>query len=580
MKKIYLIMSLLASISLSTHAQDKLVVEPGLGTLNAAIEANGGNKIYELKAGQWYGLNAPIENVDYHLQIIGEEPEDGGIPATLQSGSTAEGAAFVDMFQNKGDITLENIYIMNVDLTGQTGNQVITSSKPSANVTVNKCVVDPVGLVAAVVASGGDEEIRWTNNLNLRHGHQLNPNDGHFFIVNATETGTGLDVLLVENNTFVSMGTTMFMTGFNIMTHEYVNWNHNTWVNQKSQFDWSLFEEEYYFTNNLVYNGKTQPWSEAWQPMPGADAGLPQPSLIYADTIPGDSTVTADSPSETVQFVHYNSHTRSEGFYRLFEELNTVTQADGLPPVYLMNFLYTDGDEAANSRESMMFNHEGNTNASFPNWKYGNMIKDVDPEWVDAAIYPSADKFVEWTKPASLIHALGKPSENFPPASEWPQWHWDPDGDISRNDTWPVFDGRYASEELLQGAIEVNVPLGDLNWWPEAKAAWEAAKDDIEAHIASGNTDQIDIGYNPGTTPTKEIIANDAFKMYPNPAQNELYFDITGEVEITISSIDGRVVQSFKNVSKISTSNFLNGIYFVTVKKGNIISIQKLVIEK
>ncbi len=576
MKKIYLIVAMVVSISLSTHAQDTLVVEQGQGTLNAAIEANGGNKIYKLKAGQWYGLNAPIENVDYHLQIIGAEPVDGGIPATLQTGSTAEGAVFENMLLNKGDITLENIYIMNVDLTGQTGARLIVSSKPEAKITVNKCVVDPVGITAGVFANGGDEEIRWTNNLSLREGHQLSPNDGHFFWIDPTQTGTGLDTLLVENNTFVCMGTTMFNSQFNAMTHDYVNWNHNTWVNQKSQFDWSLFEKEYYFTNNLIYNGQTQIWSSSWQPMPGADAGLPQPSLIYADTIPADTMVTAESPSTTVQFVYYNAHTRSEGFYTLLDELNTVTLADGLPYVYLMDFMYTEGDEADNSRESQMFNHENNTNASFPNWKYGNMIKDVDPEWVDGEIYTSALNFVAWTKPASLIHALGKPSENFPPASEWPQWHWEPDGDISINDTWPVFDGRYKSEELLQGAIEKNVPLGDLNWWPEAKAAWEAAKDDIEAHITSGNTDQIDIGYT--TTAVEQVVTYKAFNMYPNPAQNELNFEFSGEVEISISSIDGRVLKSFKNVSKISTADLVNGLYLVTVKEGNIVSTQKLII--
>ncbi len=72
MKKLYKIGMLFAAllISISAIAQDVLVVPPGDGTLNTAIDANGGDKIYQLQAGQWYGLTGVIENVDYHLQRV------------------------------------------------------------------------------------------------------------------------------------------------------------------------------------------------------------------------------------------------------------------------------------------------------------------------------------------------------------------------------------------------------------------------------------------------------------------------------------------------------------------------------
>ena len=94
MKKFtFLFLSVLLLFSYAGIAQTVLVVQPGVGTLNAAIKANGGNAIYQLKAGEWYQLDAIIENVDYHLQIIGQEPAvKGGKPATLQTGSDAGGA--------------------------------------------------------------------------------------------------------------------------------------------------------------------------------------------------------------------------------------------------------------------------------------------------------------------------------------------------------------------------------------------------------------------------------------------------------------------------------------------------------
>ncbi len=185
MRKFYTITSLLALfLAVNVTAQDVLVVDPGVGTLNAAIAANGGDKIYQLQAGQFYQIDAIIENVDYHLQIIGEEPADGSIPATLQSGQTAEGAPFGNMFAPKGDLTLKNIYIMNVDLTGQIGGPFINQSDSGSTTVVDNCIIDPVSNGNGLIFGGNNQKLYFTNNLCIRTGHQLNPNDGHFFVTN------------------------------------------------------------------------------------------------------------------------------------------------------------------------------------------------------------------------------------------------------------------------------------------------------------------------------------------------------------------------------------------------------------
>ena len=85
----FMLFSLLAS------AQDTLVVEQGLGTLNTAVEENGGDVIYKLTAGNWYGLNAIIEASDEtlgaggSLTIIGEKTD--GMPAMIQVGNDLDG---------------------------------------------------------------------------------------------------------------------------------------------------------------------------------------------------------------------------------------------------------------------------------------------------------------------------------------------------------------------------------------------------------------------------------------------------------------------------------------------------------
>ncbi|MDF1573452.1 MAG: T9SS type A sorting domain-containing protein [Bacteroidales bacterium] len=562
MKKIYTIATLLMLfLSVNLFAQDVLVVDPGVGTLNDAIETHGADKIYQLQAGQFYQIDGVIENAGYHLQIIGEEATGDGMPATLQSGQTPDGAAFGTMFDAKGDLTLKNIYIMNVDLTGQMGGVFITQTADESRTVVDNCIIDPVALVGNVF-NGASQKIYWTNNLCIRHGHQLNPNDGHFFITHGVER-VGLDTMLVENNTFVSMGTNMWEGGFNAHVHNFVWWNHNTFVNTKSQIDWSIFENEYFWTNNLMFNQNTQPWAVPWGAMPGHDAGYLLPSLIYADTLT-DETL----PSERIQFVQYNAHYRNQGFYDLVEEINNLEDNNTINDVYLMPLVWPV--DSSGSREAELFAND----ETFPNWKTGNYILDVDPQFVDQEIYTTADAFVEWTRPATYVHALGFASDGqlpegtpIPPANQWPQWHWDPDGDPAINSAWPVFDGTYTNAELLTGSIE-GLPLGDLNWFPADKAVWGQNKETIMDHMMALNTDQLTL---------ERSVTNIEFNslnVYPNPTKDYLRISSENAIGLVrIYSIAG--VLQFEDDLKNSISHSLNtkdlssGLYIIKAESSN-----------
>jgi len=554
----------------SVFAQEELVVAPGVGTLNDAIATHGGDKIYVLTAGQWYGIDAPIQNDGFHLQIIGSEPEtEGGMPATLQTGSDVNGSPFGYMFTAQGEITLKNIYFVNADLDGQVADGFLQQAAENGRITVDGCVLHPVAIVMGIQGIGGNTKTYFTNNLAVNFGHESNPNDGWFFRYEDATTA-GPDTVLVENNTFVAMGMCMFNTGFDKFntTNNYVNWNHNTFVMTKSQIDWSVVEKEYYWTNNLMFDVQTQPYFNHWQPMPGGDPSMPKPNLIYSDTLSGESL-----PSERPCFVQYNSHYRAQGFYDFIDdEVNPYAAANDLPGAYLFDLTWPA--DTVNSREAQMF-----VSSDFPEYKYGNTIKNVDPQWNDSKIYDHEASFIEWTKPATWIHGFGLPAADYPPVSEWEKFHWIPSGDISDNSVWPLFDGTYTDVATLKGSIELNIPLGDLNWYPEAKAVWAANRDAIDAHIKAGNTDQIDIGYIPTST-TKNVDDVNKFNIYPNPAQDVLNFDIYGENEISVHSIDGHTVKVVQNASRIDISDLSTGLYLVTVKKGNQVSTQKLIVNR
>jgi len=547
--------------SLIGQAQSVLVVEPGIGTLNTAVKTYGGTRIYQLKAGEWYGLDAPIENVDYHLQIVGAEPAvTGGMPATLQTGSNTGGAPFGRMFDAKGDVSLKNIYFVNADLTAQVGDMFIFQSKPNTRIIIDRCVLHPAAVSVGVY--GGDRNIKtyFTNNQVIGHGHQLSPNDNAFFVYADVANAVGVDTLLVENNTFVCMGTNMFVGGFGSLVHNVVNFNHNTFVLTKSQLGWATKKQEEYWTNNLMFDVNTQPYATSWQPMPGGDPAMPKPNLIWA--APLDNEVL---PSTRPNFVQYNSHYRAQGFYDLITELNQFANSKKIPTVYLFPLVWPK--DSTNCREAQMFN-----STNFPKFQYGNTLTNIDPQWVDAKIYEHEAKFIAWTRPASYIHALAQPSANYPSPATWPQYWWIPSGDLSYNSVWPVFNGKYTNPQTLTGSIE-NLPLGDLNWFPESKAIWLSNKALIDAHIKSGNTSKM-------TLTALNEIKEESARFYPNPAKDEIQLKGTRSADVTIMNLDGRILKSVKNVDRVNVSDVANGSYLISIKEGNLISTQKLLIQK
>jgi len=571
-------------------AQEILVVDPGSGTLNTAIATHGGDRIYQLQAGQWYGLDAIIENVDYHLQIVGEDYDDETMPATLQTGMTPESLPLGMMFDAKGNITLKNIYLLNADLNGQIAATFLVQSDSASFVNIDNCVIDPIGTGNPLNMTGGDNDLFFTNNIVCRHGNMLGANDGHLFVISANAANAGADTVWIENNTFVSTGTNILIGTFDVHINNFILMNHNTFMHHKSQIDWSIFENEYYMTNNLFFDFMTAPYAYHWQPMPGGDIAMPKPMLIYADTL--DAEVL---PSSRSQFIQYNNMYHSQGFYDLVAEMNDTAAATGINKVNLHPLIWdgTQGEEWGDhpdstwkySREGHLFNHANNVNTDFPNWKYGNTTYDLDPEWNNQMIYDLSDSLVLWSRPASFIHAQGQAADRWPAPTEWAQWHWDPDGDPAVNSTWPVFDGTYTNSATLVGSI-ANLPLGDLNWFPEKKVIWEWHKDEIFAHMKAGNTDKLDF------TSIPQVADNGSnfSKVYPNPmsssAQIQFTLDNAANVQIAIYNAVGQRVRHLMDEFRPAGShtvtfdrgNLNHGVYFYTIEAGNQSETKKLMI--
>ena len=99
-----------------TDAQDTVVVEPGLGTLEASISANGNSVVYLLQAGERYGLSRYVEVRDdgsgNALRISGQESVN--IPAVIQVGTDSVGETYPQLFQVYSDLTLSNLFLTSI----------------------------------------------------------------------------------------------------------------------------------------------------------------------------------------------------------------------------------------------------------------------------------------------------------------------------------------------------------------------------------------------------------------------------------------------------------------------------------
>ncbi len=281
-KKIFIVACFLAFAVLgNAFAQDTLVVRSGIGTLNDAISANQGNKIYKLESEGYYVLNAPIENNGFNLVIVGPKYSGTTKPAVIQTGTLADGSVMNEMFSVMGNLTIKNVYLVNASLSGQIAGGILTQ-KAKSKVDFDNCIIDPIGTDHLIKTNVDSCDIFITNSKLLRSGSTSAINDGPMINLLATFY---VDTLYFENNTLVSSGTWFDAAHQNPTVVNFTWINHNTFVFHKSQLDWVSYEMEYYLTNNLFFDFMTSPylydWDQYFEPfIPNSHL-----NLIWADTL-------------------------------------------------------------------------------------------------------------------------------------------------------------------------------------------------------------------------------------------------------------------------------------------------------
>ena len=583
MKKIFTFLFLSLFCFLAGNAIEILDVEPGEGTLNAAIKQYKGDRIYRLQDGYngYYSLTEIIDNTGFDLTIIGggvpdvDDPRPD-MPPTVQTNGV-NGVPFNFMFNVYSDITLKGIYFVNATVDGVFNTEFFMGIQGNdVVVTIDNCILDPSGNPFYVM--GNSPKIYVTNSLFNRLTTQTTSVNGpvNCYFPNKTH---GPEVLFFENNTFIGLSTAVFSDNCESVRSGMTWFNHNTFIHHKCQFDWMSNQEEFYFVNNLFYDCQVVPTEVPDKPYDNSQmqwtnypiGAVPEFLLSAPDTKVQDKGVDIDwGYDKMTSFVAYNLDFKNESFINNLNELNQWLIEKGTgKQMYYMPFVW---DEKAPARGiDLNFALERNpqykiyNSIQYPKWKHVGSAYDINPQFVDPRIAEKSEILAQWALPATKNDYY---KSYYDGDTEFTKldWYWDPDGEMGKNEAWPLFDGSYTNKEAQTYGID-GLPVGDLNWFPDQKAVWEANKDRIESHIKGLNTDRLDLS-------SVETINAVSCKVFPNPVVSQVFFSlndpITNGGKLELFNMVGELMmerdlnEGDRNLS-LDVSNLMAGIYLYRV---------------
>ncbi len=575
MKRYLFFLLCLFASTIAVQAIEILDVEPGDGTLNAAIKQYKGDRIYRLQNGYngYYVLNEIINNTGFELTIIGGGEPDANdlkptMPPTVQTNG-AGGVPFNFMINAYANLKLQGIYFVNATADGVFNSEFFIGVQGNdVTVEIDNCIVDPSSNPFYV--TGNNAKIYLTNNIFNRLTTQTTSVNGPVnFLFSNPEYG--FDVLYIENNTFIGLSTSVFSDNLEACKTGLTWINHNSFIHHKCQIDWMANQEEYYFTNNLLYDCHVIPYEKAW--VGGAWDNYPVggvSELLWSapDDKVKDKGVEIDwGFDKMTSFVAYNVAFKNKAFYDNLDNLYKWTDAKGAAnTMYYMPLVWDENAPAYGIKlsEALEKNPQYKiyNSAGYPTWKQSSNNYTIDPQFNDSRIAEKSAILAQWALPATKKDYFASVYDGDDSYTKL-DWYWDPDGELGRNETWPLFDGSYKNAEAQTYGID-GLPVGDLNWFPEKKAIWEQYKDEIAAHIKSLKTERIDLG-------SVESVEVDAVCLvYPNPASEIVNFTFSGVADenskIDIYNAGGQMVKSVKinsdeSKASVGVSGFPAGMY-------------------
>ncbi len=576
-------------IPVALCGQDVKVLEGGSenggiieSTINAEV-SGGVNKIYELKRGQYYLMHAPINVANAGGTLtIRAEAGDGPKPVILRAplDEVAVGANVIE-----GSFTLQGVQLAWRQTDGTDGggywNLFTINGNNSRLVVEDNLIEMGYGVLFATDGVVNGQVDIFRNNY-FRDFHD----GGQWWAGRVINCKVPVDTMIYENNTSTGAGLTILgqecMMGYGFI-------NHNTFINNTKYPILNQYWKEVYYTNNLFVNANWVGEDMENVATGGQDPDALMHGLVGLDTITvkqwldakylnADSTVLTEDIDEISDYIFYAADNVCVSSSTL-DAYYGGTPNDGIEGAassYLNWGGLGNGPwEIVNVPGIFMNSRTEALIADHDNLKEeNNIVYEFSAEDMGFGTDPlpqaAADIYIDWNRAQ-----WGVPEVNAPDIQPTHFGDWDAttivgveteestEGGITKISDVPE---DFSYTKVLTSNID-GQPIGALHWEDIAydpAAALAAVKAAYAGEIPSG---------------VKPVNAEGLF-VYPNPAKSVLNVKNGKSADITIMNLDGRVVKSVKNVSSVSVSDLADGMYTISIKEGNNVSKQKVLIAK
>jgi len=583
--------------------QDTIYIEGGLenagllestinGDVNDAGERIHPNRVYKLEKDNFHIQYAPIDVVDSlgTVTIVGEKGGKKPVIILMPKEDAAPSANGIIA----GSLTIKNLYVQCMVTNGQRNWNAWQIRTDNQTLTVEDCVFEfSQGNIFHMndVTQGLDIFIRNTYFRDL-------DSIGQWWNARVFTAKVPTDSVVLENVTVSNSGLT-FLQQETLINYLYMN--HCTLINSKKYPIMDKYYKKAYITNNLFVNCNWVGEDYNVIQSGGQDPDRLPMGIVGIDTVQVEHTLGTTVPEDideiseyqvyvanNVHWVsplfnpYYNGQYNDVGDYpisRLGWELpDSTVQVRNVPPIWM------------NSRTETLFNEYGNI-VQENNWINGTDTE-VDPQLntpgvenedvaEDMAIWNRGQYGVADEEISEISWWIGDADPNTVPGIEVEDAPAGEGGIRMISDL--VEDFTYNAD--LTSAID-NRRIGALHWWEGEMDTWdsEAAMQMVENAYQNAVKVENDIV----SRPSRFTLSN----AYPNPFNPTTTIEFTlankSHINLTIYNQLGQKVTTLVDEPRVAgsykiewdASDMPSGLYFYTMKAGNVKKIRKVVLIK
>lgn len=453
------------------HAGDFVPFNNALRNTIANDTLNGARKhpdrVYVLETGGMYYIVDEIINQGFHLRIKSQKEEDVAAgsyfgPAKIQLKTDEAGNTAGRLMTVQGDLTLDGVFVSGMSDNGGTGNYLpIRMSADGARLVIRNSVFEQSDFSLFGFDSQHNKVYIYDSEFR-NHINKESQWEGR-----GIRFESGADTLVVENTTYLNLGMTILQS--EAAPIGYTRFVHNTVINSGRQLTTGNFIKEGYFANNLFVN-------HFWHGEGDADGindgtrEFPYTGFFTVGPVPAGFGYT-DLGRRVVY--SNNAHWRDPRFETYYAD--TINAQ----PIF-------------NRQTDSLFTTFSATQGAGSYYK-GNNWEGTDPNLVSyytapvvhdfggTVVFPETQVPLGDMVPAMIDNIRDLREDRQRPLT---YWAWEPgrDPESETNSIQGVYpeainpgDWSYANA-TYQTAGTDGLPLGNLNYFPTAKATWESNK--------------------------------------------------------------------------------------------------------